>query len=158
MNASSTLPALLPFHIQLWNGGLQHFSFPGHQSGHPSICSPLWKYTDDAQYVATAIELFIYLFILLAAETECDSQSLQTSQAQGLRTLPSWGHYMYLQDETMSGIKSHEGKIWQFIIVRLPKGIYIKYIWNTQTDFFQQNFILPIMHQTEDLSKLWTAH
>ena len=109
MNASSTLTALLPFPIWLRNGELQHSAFPGRQSGHPSIRSPLSMYTDDAQSVAAAMDFS--LFFLLAAEMECDSQSLQTSQAQELRTLPAWGHYMYVQDEAMSGIKSHEGKI-----------------------------------------------
>lgn len=95
-----------------------------------------------------------YLFFLLAAEIECDSQSLQTSQAQGVRTLPAWGRYMYLQDEAMLGIKSHEGKIWQFIIVHLPKRIYIYNTYGTlRLIFSQQNLIPSIMHQTEDLSK-----
>lgn len=35
---------------------------------------------------------------------------------------------------------------------------YIYKIHMKQTDFLQQNSILPIMHQTEDLSKLWKAH
>lgn len=118
MNASSALVALLPFPIWLRNGGLQHSPRPGRRSGRPSRRSPLSMCTDDAQSVAAAGDLSLSLSF--AAEMECDSQSLQTSQAQGLRTLLAWGHYIYLQDEAKSGIKFHEGKTWLFIIVHLP--------------------------------------
>lgn len=103
----------------------------------PHVCSPLLMYTGDAQSVAAAMGLFLsLLFFPLAAEIEYESQSLQTSQAQGLRT--SW-HGDITSIHKMKQVTSHKGKVWKIFIVHLPKEIHIK-ICMKHTDLFSVEF------------------
>lgn len=136
INTSSALTAALCFCIWLRNGGLQCSSLSGQQLGNPQHRQPTLS---THKWCCLAQKQGISPFLLRGRVC---GQSLQTSQTQGLRTLPALWHYMYLQEEAMSGIKSHEGKTCQFIIAGLPKRIiHIK-----QTDFFSNR--IPFFHDS----------